>query len=54
MSKFKEEWEAKKLLKKSKKKAVKNLLKRGYSEKDAKSSVKKALKRIAENPNVDA
>jgi hypothetical protein len=53
MSTFKEQWEAKKLLKKSRKKAVKNLLKRGYTDKEARSSVKRALSRISKDTNVD-
>jgi SOS response regulatory protein OraA/RecX len=46
MSKFKEEWEAKKLLKKAKKKAVKKLESRGYSNHNARSAVNSALDRI--------
>jgi hypothetical protein len=49
MSKFKEQWEAKKLMKKSKKKATRALIEEGgYAPSDAKKAVKKALERIAQ------
>jgi hypothetical protein len=44
---FKEQWEQRKLLKRSKKKAKKELQKRGYNAASASSMVKKALKNIA-------
>lgn len=46
MSTFKEDWEAKKLLKKAKKKAVKKLQSKGYSNHNARSAVNSALDRI--------
>jgi hypothetical protein len=47
---FKEQWEAKKLLKKSKKKARNNAMKEhGMSKSEATSAVKKAVERIASN-----
>lgn len=47
---FKEQWEAKKLLKKSKKKARNNAMKQyGMSKKEATSAVKRAVNRIAKN-----
>jgi ribosomal protein L22 len=49
VSAFKQEWEAKKLLKKSKKKAKKDLLNRGHSPKEASGMVKQALKSIQSN-----
>jgi ribosomal protein L22 len=48
-SSFKQEWEAKKLLKKSKKKAKKSLMERGHSPKEAGSMVKQALNSIMSN-----
>lgn len=48
-SQFKQEWEAKKLLKKSKKKAKKSLLERGHSAKEATGMIKQALKNIQSN-----
>lgn len=48
-STFKQEWEAKKLLKKSKKKAKKSLMERGHSPKEANGMVKQALKNIQSN-----
>lgn len=48
-SAFKQEWEAKKLLKKSKKKAKKSLMERGHSPKEATGMVKQALKQIQTN-----
>lgn len=53
MSTFKEQWEAKKLLKKAKKKARNNAMKEyGMSKKEASSAVKKAVRRIASNKPV--
>ena len=50
MSTFKEQWEAKKLLKKAKKKARNSAMKDyGMSKKEASSAVKKAVNRIASN-----
>ena len=51
-SAFKQEWEAKKLLKKSKKKAKKSLLERGHSPKEATGMIKQALKKIQSNKPV--
>jgi len=48
-SAFKQEWEAKKLLKRTKKKAKKELLKRGHSAGEATGMVKQALKQIQSN-----
>ena len=48
-SAFKQEWEAKKLLKKSKKKAKKSLMDRGHSPKEATGMIKQALKNIQSN-----
>ena len=48
-SAFKQEWEAKKLLKKTKKKAKKDLLQRGHSPKEATGMIKQALKNIQSN-----
>ena len=48
-SQFKQEWEAKKLLKKAKKKSKKALMERGHSPKEATHMVKQALKSIATN-----
>ena len=48
-SQFKQEWEAKKLLKKAKKKSKKALMERGHSLKEATHMVKQALKSIATN-----
>jgi hypothetical protein len=47
---FKEQWEQRKLLKRSKKKAKKELMKKGYDPSSATSMVKKALKNIANKP----
>jgi ACT domain-containing protein len=48
---FKEQWEAKKLLKKSKKKARNNAMKQhGMDKKTATKAVKNAIKRIQNNP----
>jgi hypothetical protein len=47
---FKEQWEAKKLLKKAKKKARNNAMKtQGMTKKEATGAVKRALNRIASN-----
>jgi hypothetical protein len=51
-SQFKQEWEAKKLLKKSKKKAKKSLMERGHSPKEATGMIKQALKNIQSNKPV--
>jgi hypothetical protein len=51
-SAFKQEWEAKKLLKKSKKKVKKSLLERGHSTKEATGMIKQALKNIQSNKPV--
>ena len=47
-SQFKQEWEAKKLLKQTKKKARKSLMERGHGRKDASKMVNKAIKNIYE------
>lgn len=49
VSQFKQEWEAKKLLKRTKKKAKKELLNRGHSPKEASGMIKQALKTIQGN-----
>jgi hypothetical protein len=46
---FKEQWEAKKLLKRTKKKAKKDLLNRGHSPREASGMIKQALKTIQSN-----
>ena len=46
---FKEQWEAKKLLKRTKKKAKKDLLQRGHSPREATGMIKQALKNIQSN-----
>ena len=51
-STFKQEWEAKKLLKKSKKKAKKSLMDRGHSPKEATGMIKQAIKNIQSNKPV--
>ena len=48
-STFKQEWEAKKLLKRTKKKAKKDLLQRGHSPREATGMIKQALKNIQSN-----
>lgn len=48
-SQFKQEWEAKKLMKRVKKKVRKQLKTQGYSNAEASISIKQALKRIASN-----
>jgi hypothetical protein len=49
-SKFKQEWEAKKLLNRAKKKAKKTLQKQGWGRKEATKQVKDAVKRITTQP----
>lgn len=49
-SAFKQEWEAKKLLKRAKKKAKHQLQKEGYSKSEATKQIKAALNRIVANP----
>ena len=46
-SAFKQEWEAKKVLKQAKKKAKKAMMARGHGRKDASKMVNKAIKSIA-------
>lgn len=48
-SSFKQEWEAKKLLKQAKKKAKKSLMQKGHSPKEATGMIKQALKNIQSN-----
>lgn len=48
-SAFKLQWEAKKLLKRSKKKAKNHLLQKGHSPKEATGMIKKALKNVQSN-----
>ena len=45
-SAFKQEWEAKKLLKQTKKKARKSLMERGHGRRDASKMINKAIKNI--------
>lgn len=47
---FKEQWEQRKLLKRSKKKAKKELMKKGYDRSSASSMVKHAMRSIANKP----
>jgi SOS response regulatory protein OraA/RecX len=47
---FKEQWEQRKLLKRSKKKAKKELMKKGFDASSASSMVKKALSNIVNKP----
>jgi hypothetical protein len=49
-SQFKQEWEAKKLLKRAKKKAKKSLEQRGFGRKEASKQVNAAVNRIAAKP----
>jgi hypothetical protein len=49
VSNFKQEWEAKKLLKRVKKKAKKSLMQQGVSRKSATKQVNAAINRIASN-----
>lgn len=51
-STFKQEWEAKKLLKRTKKKAKKTLLQRGHSPREASGMIKQALSNIQSNKPV--
>lgn len=46
---FKEQWEAKKVLKRAKKKAKKSLQQQGYGRKEASKAVNTALNRISNN-----
>ena len=48
-SQFKQEWEAKKLLKRTLKKAKRQLNKQGFSKSQANTLVKQSLKRITTN-----
>lgn len=48
-SAFKQEWEAKKLLKKAKKKARQQLEKQGHTHSEATGMIKQALKQIQSN-----
>ncbi len=48
-SAFKQEWEAKKLLKRAKKKAKHQLEKQGFGRKEASKQVNTAINRIASN-----
>lgn len=48
-SKFKQEWEAKKLLKRTKKKAKRSMMQRGHSPKEAARMINKAIKTISAN-----
>ena len=48
-SAFKQEWEAKKLLKRTKKKAKRDLVNRGHSPAEANSMIKTALNTIRSN-----
>ena len=50
MSTFKQQWEAKKLLKRAKKKAKNQLQTEGYSKSEATTKVNAALKRIVASP----
>ena len=49
-SKFKQEWETKKLLKRTKKKARKQLQTQGFSKGEATKLVKQSVNRIAARP----
>jgi hypothetical protein len=49
-SQFKQEWEAKKLLKRAKKKAKKTLEQKGFGRKEAAKQVNAAVNRIAARP----
>jgi hypothetical protein len=51
-STFKQDWEAKKLLKRAKKKAKKTLTQKGFGRKEASKEVNKAIGRIASNKPV--
>jgi hypothetical protein len=50
VSTFKQDWEAKKLLKRAKKKAKHSLEKQGYGRKEATKKVNDAVNRIAAKP----
>ena len=50
-SAFKQEWEAKKVLKQAKKKAKKAMIARGHGRKDASKMVNKAIKSIVASDN---
>ena len=52
MSEFKDQWEAKKLLKKAKKKAKKRMMEQGYGNRQARESVNRALKNIVNDEHV--
>ena len=47
---FKEQWEAKKLMKRAKKKAKHNLQKQGFGRKEASKQVNQAVNRMASKP----
>ncbi len=49
ISQFKQEWEAKKLLKRAKKKAKKSLQTQGFGRREASMKVNEAINRIASN-----
>lgn len=49
-SKFKQEWETNKLLKRAKKKAKKSLQQRGFGRKEAAKQVNAAVNRMAAKP----
>lgn len=49
-SKFKQDWEAKKLLNRAKKKAKKTLQKQGFGRKEATKQVNAAVNRISARP----
>ena len=49
-SAFKEQWEAKKVLKHAKKKAKRQLLAQGFNKKEANVKISEALTRIASSP----
>ena len=51
-SSFKQEWEAKKLLKQAKKRARKTLQQKGFSHSEATKLVKQSINRIASNKPV--
>jgi hypothetical protein len=49
-STFKEQWEAKKVLKHAKKKAKRQLLAQGFNKREANTKISEALTRIASSP----
>lgn len=49
-SQFKQEWEAKKLLKRAKRKAKKGLVSQGFGKREASKAVNSALSRIVSRP----